>query len=209
MEARDLDDAVDVSERLIELADEGAGALIAVNIVTGDRTPITDVLIGPTSVAPEFDTAGFTGRVLVVDADALIAIDIETGARTELSGPSVGDGAAIETPLSLVFELALIPLDPDADLDADPEADPLPRYAPTGFVLVVHEGPVSLLAIELSTGRRTELTGVETAGPGPLLDVPQMIVHDPDNERITLADSGNNGVLMIDQRNNQRVLVSR
>lgn len=199
-------------DRLL-VADEGLGAIVAVDMATGERIALTDdnpangpVLAAPQSVALEYDATGFTGRLLVVDRDppALVAVNLADGSRTLVSGAGIGDGAPLENPSHVITGLQPAP-PPDPE---DPGTEPLPLYAPTGYVLIAHAGPGSLMAVNLANGQRTELYSPDT-GRGPALGRPRALALDPDNERLTVADDSLRGVLMIDMRTSERVLVSR
>lgn len=197
------------------VADDSLGAIVSVDLASGVRTVLTDggggpALEAPQALTPEMDMVGYTGRLLVADRDlaSLLAVDIDGGTRTPISGQGVGDGAPFDDPISVQMELAPVPpQDPPVEVGED-ELPP-PTYMPTGYALVVHSGSGSLLAVELSTGRRTALNNTEELGLGPQLDNPEAMVHDPANERMIVVDSGLESVMMVDSRTNQRVLISR
>lgn len=210
------DEVAGVAARFL-VVDAELGALFAVDAATGNRSVISDASTGtgpdlgaPVSVTLELDAAGPTGRALVLDSNpaALVAVDLETGAREEISGPSTGDGAPLNAPLSVTLELrkAAAPM-PPMDEDA-PDAGPAPAYEPTGYALVAHAGAGAVLAIELTTGRRTELfaTGI---GKGPVLDQPRAVWLDPEHERMVIADQGLDALVLADRETGDRVIITR
>lgn len=199
------------------VVDAELGALFAVDPANGDRAVISDASTGagpalgaPVSVALELGDSGPTGRALVLDSNpaALLAVDLETGDREEISGPNAGDGAPLAAPLSVIMELRkAAPPMPPMDEEA-PDAGPAPAYEPTGYALVVHGGAGALLAIDLATGRRTELfaTGI---GKGPAFDQPRAVWLDPENERMVVADQGLDSLILADRQTGDRVIISR
>jgi hypothetical protein len=196
------------------VVDEQLNALVAVDPTSGDRTIVSDAATGtgpelgaPQAVTLELDAEGPTGRALVVTETpaALIAVDLATGDREELSGPNKGDGSVLEAPLSVLMELRKAP-PPETEVDAAPV--PRPAYEPTGYALVVHGGAGALLAIELTTGRRTELFA-NGLGKGPEIDLPRAVWLDPGNDRMVIADEGLDALLVVDRESLDRVVVSR
>ncbi|GAB4570269.1 MAG: hypothetical protein Tsb0020_24940 [Haliangiales bacterium] len=188
---------------VVDGRDDEPGALVAIDPETGDRTIISDndtgagdIKLGdPVDLTLELGASGPTGRVLVVDSDpdVLFAIDLATGDRTVISGAGAGDGNALENPLTVSMEL---------------EAGPDGSYQSTGYALVVHNGVGSVLAIELSNGRRTVLID-DTVGKGPLIDAPRSLWLLPENNLLLLADNGLDALVLLDRTNNDRVLLSR
>jgi hypothetical protein len=199
------DAATSVPARFL-VVDEQLNALLAVDPASGDRTIVSDATTGagpelgaPQAVTLELGATGRTGRALVVTEDpaALIAVDLTTGDREELSGPNKGDGSVLEAPLSVLMELRKAP-----------GAAPGTAFEPTGYALVVHGGAGALLAIELTTGRRTELFA-NGLGKGPEIDIPRGVWLDPENDRMLIADEGLDALLVVDRESLDRVVVSR
>jgi hypothetical protein len=201
------------------VVDEDANALFAVDPANGARTIVSDADTGtgpelgaPQGVTIELDASGRTGRALVVTANpaALISVDLTTGERKEISGPNEGDGSLLSAPLSVLMELRKAPPAPPVDpsVDATPTAQPL--FEPTGSALVVHngDGNGALIAIDLTTGRRTELFQAGL-GKGPLLDSPRAIWLDAENDRLVIADRNLQAVIVADRESLDRVVVSR
>lgn len=196
------------------VVDEQLNALLAVDPASGARTIVSDAATGtgpelgaPQSVALELGETGRTGRALVLTENpaALIAVDLATGDREELSGPNKGDGSPLTAPLSVLMEMRRLP-------PADPGTDAAPIFTPpfeaTGSALVVHGGAGALLAIDLTTGRRTELLGA-ALGKGPRLDLPRAVWLDAANDRLLIADEGLDALVAVDRESQDRVIVSR
>jgi hypothetical protein len=207
------DAAASVPARYL-VVDEDLDALLAVDPANGARTIVSDATTGtgpalgaPQAVALELDDTGRTGRALVVTEDpaALIAVDLATGNREELSGPNKGDGSPLGAPLAVLMELRRLP-------PADPGTDAAPIFTnpfeTTGYALVVHAGAGALLAIELATGRRTELLA-SNLGKGPQLDIPRGVWLDPANDVLLIADEGLDALVAVDRESSDRVIISR
>jgi hypothetical protein len=200
------------------VVDEDANALFAVDPANGARTILSDAATGegpelgaPQGVTLELGADGRTGRALVVTANpaALIAVDLTTGERKEISGPNEGDGSLLSAPLSVLMELRKAPQAPvDPAVDAAPVESPV--FEPTGSALVVHngDGNGALIAIDLTTGRRTELFQAGL-GKGPLLDSPRAIWLDAGNDRLVIADRNLQAVIVAHRESLDRVVVSR
>lgn len=137
--------------------DAGLGAVLAVDLTTGDRSVIADASTGtgpnldePVAMLLETKRATVqdqesgesvaiyvaTGRALVLDEGlgALLAVDLGSGTRNELSGPDFGNGPELSRPVSIA-------------LDAANER-----------VVMVDEGLDSLLMIDLRTGERVVIS---------------------------------------------------
>jgi hypothetical protein len=195
------------------VVDDRLDALFAVDPASGARTIVSDASTGtgpalgaPQAVTLELGASGRTGRALVVTADpaALIAVDLATGDREELSGLTKGDGSPLEAPISVLMELRKVAIpDPGNDAGAPPQL-----FEPTGAALVVHGGAGALLAIDLATGRRTELFGADL-GTGPALDLPRAVWLDAENDRLLIADEGLDALIVADRASLDRVVVSR
>lgn len=208
------DAAASVPARYL-VVDEELDALFAVDPANGARTIVSDATTGtgpalgaPQAVALELDDTGRTGRALVVTEDpaALIAVDLATGNREELSGPNKGDGSPLGAPLSVLMELRRLPPASGPVTDAAPIfTNP---FETTGYALVTHTGAGALLAIELATGRRTELLA-SNLGKGPQLDIPRAVWLDPANDLLIIADEGLDALVAVDRESSDRVVISR
>ncbi len=108
-------DAVTVpaSPRLL-VADAGLGAIVAVDLATGNRTLMSSS--SPTGSGVAFDQpvqvkldAG-SSRLLVLDGsvnrNALVAVNLVNGNRTVLADSATGTGALVNAPLALAFNAA-------------------------------------------------------------------------------------------------------
>lgn len=193
--------------------DIGLDALVAVDLATGDRTVISDAQTGagpafgePLAVSIEIDDSlGLpTGRALVVDTslDALVAVDLANGDRTVIADANTGTGPLLENPLALLLDTKLATIE-DANTGETSTA-----YVSTGRALVVDAGQGALLAVDLASGTRNELSGPQF-GKGPELTRPTGVALDADDERALLVDEGLEALLMIDLRTGERVIVSR
>jgi hypothetical protein len=217
------DAAASVPGRFL-VVDEQLNALFAVDPASGDRAIVSDAATGtgpalgvPQAVTLELGATGRTGRALVLTENpaALIAVDLTTGNREELSGPNKGDGSILESPLSVLMELRKAPPPDDTNPDDGPDAGPndagpdsSPAFETTGYALVVHGGAGALLAIDLATGRRTELFA-NGLGKGPEIGLPHAVWLDPENDRMVIADEGLDALLVVDRESLDRVVVSR
>ena len=143
----------------VVVADPEAAALVTVNLATGARTVLSGgpAGTGPAFTAPKgvaFDpgdaTASAPSRYLVVDEDAnaLFAVNPANGARTILSDAGTGTGPVLGTPQGVTLELG-----------ADGR---------TGRALVVTADPAALIAVDLTTGERKEISGPDEGDGSPL-----------------------------------------
>ena len=122
------------------------GELVAVDLVTGDRTTLSGVGVGlgPT-LFPSYDLDYDAGldRVLAINLleSTLVAVDLASGNRTLLSGQGLGQGPVFQSPLEIVW------------------------HAAAGRALVSDYG--RLIAVDPLTGDRTQLAAHEPRkGPG-------------------------------------------
>jgi DNA-binding beta-propeller fold protein YncE len=182
-----LDVTAPVGERVLVLA---AGQLIAVDATTGAATILSDATTGsgPMPVAlvdMAVDATG--GRALVLDAwtDTLLAIDLTTGARTVIADATTGSGLA----LSAVTGVAL--------------------DAPGNRALVTMGNDINaaLVAVNLTTGARTVLSGLST-GIGEELTYPEDLVLDAARERVVIADGSYGRLIAVDLGTGNRALLS-
>lgn len=164
------------------------GALIAVDLDTGDRTLISGKDQGS---GPEFnpDLPAITldadnNRYLVIDYDqanktsTLMAVDIDSGNRSILSGsgPSdtlEGNGPNFSYPRSL-------------SLDRSGKR-----------ALLIDRGGFELFSVDLETGDRTVLSD-NTEGSGKNFYLPDVVVFDADHERALVGQSRLNGLFSVD-----------
>ncbi|MCB9732823.1 MAG: hypothetical protein H6745_09455 [Deltaproteobacteria bacterium] len=167
---------VDPMGRVVYVADDGANAILAIDLVTGARTVVADstssgvVLEEPRGLG--WDAAN--GRLLVPDnaLDAVVAIDIATG-----MGTTVSDDSSVD----------------DASSDFG---------SPRGAVVVEPAGTTALVAdtardavyrIDLADGTRTYL-----AHDVPLLDGVQTLELDAANNRVLVTASSSTSDTVLD-----------
>jgi DNA-binding beta-propeller fold protein YncE len=114
----------------------------------------------------------------------LYRIDLATGARSLISGNDVtlGLGPQINFPQDVALDL------------------------PRNRVLVTESSINAVVAVDLSSGRRTILADAAT-GVGPALHYPMSIALDPGRERAFVVDR--NGVIVIELSSGRRAIVSK
>jgi hypothetical protein len=167
----------------VVVADPAAAAVVSVNLATGARTMLSGgpAGTGPAFVAPKgvaFDpgdaAASVPSRYLVVDEDAnaLFAVDPANGARTILSNAATGTGPELGTPQGVTLEL-----------DADGR---------TGRALVVTADPAALIAVDLTTGERKEISG-PNEGDGSPLSAPLSVLMELRKAPPVAVDPGQDG----------------
>jgi hypothetical protein len=156
-------------------------AVFAVDLVTGDRTVLSDQSTGsgPLFSSPldiTLDTSTSPARALVTDSNFVVsrvlAVDLATGDRSVLSDASTGSGTAFVTPRGIELDTSTNParaLVTDLDLGA-------------------------VFAVDLATGDRSVLSGPGN-GTGPTLGRPFDITVDVTNKRAVFID---NGLLMLE-----------
>jgi hypothetical protein len=152
-------------------------------VVSGDGTGAGTAFNSPSDVA--LDSAN--NRVLVVDwqRDALSAVDLTSGDRIDLSnaGGGVGAGIVLDGPQAVVLDGA------------------------NNRALVVATINSHVVAVDLATGDRTELSG-PAAGAGPAFGNPRDIDIDVANNRALVADSTIDGIVAVDLASGDRTILS-
>lgn len=163
---------------------ETAGAIVAIDSTSGDRSILSDDVTGS---GPAFDTPD----LLAIDADdnrlvifdsglsALLVVDLATGNRTiAADNVSVGIGPAFDSILDIAVDAA-------------------------NDVAYVEEAPDDYLAVNLATGDRSLLPeSGETIGSSTYID------YDPARGRLAAVDSFNGNVYTIDTTTGVRLLLS-
>lgn len=162
------------------------GALVAIDLDTGDRTIISDNTIGagpffsvPRGVAVDAPNH----RALVVDREGeeLMAIDLDTGDRTIISNAATGSGRALGDARGIALDQA------------------------RARVLVVGDtgGGAALISVDLATGDRTSITDPLTEFGGLF---PRGLALDSAHDRVFTA--AQDAVLSIDLNSGDRTIVS-
>lgn len=170
--------AVDGDRALV--LDRGAFALLAVDLASGDRSVVSD---GATGAGPLFGQLGAlaldAGRAFVGQRNGagILVVDLATGDRVVLSDDDTGTGPEFED----IHSLAL-----------DPARNRL---------LVLERNRDIVLAVDLTTGNRTQIVGA-----GPALAFPLCVVVDPVLDRALITT--NLSVYSVDLPTGDRTLVS-
>ena len=178
----DVDRALVTSYRPVASA---TGAVVAVDLVSGDRTILSDPTLGsgPALRAPGgIVVDGSRALVLDTTLDAVVAVDLASGDRTIVSDASTGTG-----PLWSPYYRQGITLD-------------------GGRVLIVDTGPEAVLAVDLVSGDRTFL--VHPPG-GELNSYPLSIALDvTDGTRALVAHARQRAIVGVDLSSGERTFVS-
>lgn len=170
------------------VAEAGAGfeGIIAVDLVTGNRTELSGQTVGTTiDLGADFDSTrgviidSADSRLVVVDdaITSLVAVDPVTGNRTLIvpfapATPSVGSGPMLGNPSGIVLDtIANLLYIADDTLDAT-------------------------LEINLSTGNRTIIS--DSSSPGVQPTAPRGLGYDIDGGRLLIPDNTLDAVVAID-----------
>ncbi|MGB0679705.1 MAG: hypothetical protein ACPGUV_08605, partial [Polyangiales bacterium] len=166
---------------------------VAVDISSGDRTVISDGVIGsgPGLVTPSGLRLENNGQsVLVVDqtADALFRIQLSDGTRTlvssALGGSPVGGGPAFESPIRV-----------------DINSSNTQAYI-TDF------GDNAVYGVTLATGDR-RIVSDANRGTGPAISTPRSVAFDVGNSRLLVAEEFADSPLAVDVSTGNRSSVQR
>jgi sugar lactone lactonase YvrE len=181
-----------INNRLL-ITDSDDKALLSINLITGDRSVISD----DSNQGPEFEEPvglalkGDGNTALVVDARAgvLFSVNLQSGARSVLSGENPDTGEVIGSEFELIDSHSMI-------LDES-----------NNRVLISNIDGEDLLFVDLTTGIPTELTGQLSAGP--FLDEPIAVIVDEHNaHHAFVLDSAYRAVFTVDILTGDRVLTS-
>ena len=199
--------AVDVSGRLLIVADVALRAVFRIDPSTGDRTiisgctavsPITLTCVGPvigdgpSLLAPAGIVIENNTQVLVVDSvlRAVLRINLAmNGLRTLVSDSNTGQGLCFLSPEGIALE------------DQD-------------HVVVVDEDRPAVLRVNRTTGDRTLVSGQDpvtgrTLGRGPFLASPTDIALAADGMHVVVADRHLGAVIMVHRISGDRTFISR
>jgi len=185
--------AVDGANNRAFVADSGSDGIISFDLASGDRTLVTgpNLGTGPVLTTPrDVDIDLANNRLLVVGtgADALVAVDLGTGDRTEISGPNVGTGVAFNSIRGVTF---------DAMNDIALVAD-------------AGNGNEGIVAVDLGTGDRTELSGPNvgmTLSVGADFDSTRGVYIDRPNGRLIVVDDQVTALVLVNPGSGDRTLV--
>ena len=180
---------IDTSNNRLLVGDSGGfGALIAVDLVSSERTIIEDANTGtgPQIILPE-SSALDTGnnRILIVDSflNAVISLDLANGNRTLISDDSTGLGPPFGWPLSITLDAA------------------------NNRAFVVDADLEALLAVDLTTGDRTVISDA-VIGTGPAFSFPTVAVFDADNNRVLVTDAVLEALVAVDPTSGNRAIIA-
>ena len=162
----------------------GSGAVVAVDLVSGDRTILSGATAGsgPGLRTPEGIVVD-GGRALVLDRSltALVAVDLASGDRTIVSDASTGTG-----PVFSPYQKAIT-------LDGD-------------RALVVDGGLDAIIAVDLVNGDRTFL-GIPPAEP-VIPNLTAIALDVTDGTRVLVTHVGHRAVQGVDLASGERTFVS-
>jgi DNA-binding beta-propeller fold protein YncE len=187
--------ALDLAHNRALVSDNSLGALLAVDLDSGDRSIISDSVTGNgPAFAPVLSIVSdlANNRALIGDLSGLLAVDLATGDRTPISNNSRGTGP-------LLYYSASIALDAGND-----------RVLVANFDF----DRSSLLEVDLVTGDRTVIADNYSVGTGPDFDFLGYIALDAANNRLLAVNSTSDSfatnmfsvLYAIDLVNGQRVI---
>jgi sugar lactone lactonase YvrE len=165
-----------------------SGDLVAIDLATGDRSPLSDASHG-SGPMPGFARAvvddAKNKRLLIVDSasPAILATDEATGNRTLFSDATKGVGPRFVEPR-------------DGALDAG-----------RARLLVADAGLHAIVAVELKNGDRTILSDANH-GNGPKLTFPTAVTLSDDGKRAFVLDVGDGTIVGVDLASGDRQIVS-
>jgi hypothetical protein len=203
-------------ERLV-IGDDALNGLVVIDLATGDRSRLPDpagLLHDPQVVALAPD-----GRAVVMNSidNQCVSADLETGASTVISSNAENPGPAWDLPEAMTLDAtgtaALVadytPMLVSVDLAtgarvliSDNDSAPgIALAAPVsmllddarGRVLIADVDAEAVIAVDLATGARSELTGV-----GPDIEIPEAIVRGATPDSAVVFDAGARDYLLVD-----------
>jgi DNA-binding beta-propeller fold protein YncE len=215
--------AVDGSRAL--LCDVAERALLALDLVTGQWSVISDDLVGLGDPLQRPQAVALLpgGRAAIADAIAgdLVVVDLASGDRTTLASLSF-------LPLAVAFDVSngrILVLGSNALAAVDPvtgavtvvasqgkgagpllvSANGLFADATTGVAFVTDGALAAVLAVDPVTGDRTIVSDALT-GSGTPFSLPRAIA--PSGTRLLVADTVRDGLFSVDRGTGERTLVS-
>ncbi len=177
-------------------------AVVAVDLLSGDRTVLSDsvmpdslnAFLGPVGIA--LDTVN--DRALVVDnrLRAVVAVDLLTGARTIVSNDDL--------------PIRPVPIPPaNTGVPVNPFNNPVAIVLDGARALIADAGLRAVVAVDLSTGARTILSNstTPTDGLNPLSS-PISIAVDSASSRALVVDTGLRAIVAVNLLSGARTIVS-
>jgi hypothetical protein len=163
--ASDADFVLEPGRNRALVTDPAAGAVLAVDLVSGTRTVLSSANVGsgPTMAPQRIALDPMRDRAIVADASTwtLLAIDLVTGNRTALGGT----GPSFSTLTGLALS------------------------ASGDRIFAVDLGTAMLVQVDPITGNRTELSG-DSVGIGPAVSDPGYAVLASDETALFVSGSG-------------------
>ena len=182
--------ATDGVNNVAYVVDTTLDGVLTVNLATGDRAVLSSDGIrgaGVDITSPrDVDIDAANNRLLVVDTnvEAVVAVDLTTGDRTIVSDVDVGMGPELPTPRGITLDSA--------------NNRALVAESGAGFEAVI--------AVDLTTGDRTELSGL-MVGAGPTFDSTRGILVDAANSRLVVVDDQITNLVAVDLASGDRTLI--
>lgn len=180
--------AVARGERRVFIADASARRVLAVDPSTGLRTEVSSDAVGSgrrffapigLALAPDEST------LWVSEPQSLVRVQVTSGARVLASGPTVGSGLPLSTPRDLVVD----------------------ALAQRVLLLDDVAGENALLAVDMSNGDRTLLSGVGH-GSGPAFSAIAGLALDAAARRAYTVDGDARSLIAIDLMTGDRSVLS-
>ncbi|MEL6184940.1 MAG: hypothetical protein AAFU79_09975, partial [Myxococcota bacterium] len=141
--------ALDAPNQRLLVTDDGANAIVAVNLANGNRSVVSGTTMpGPNIRNPHgiaLDPTSNRAFYVDIGIDAVVEVDLTTGNRTLISGSGRGSGINLPSPRDLLPDLS------------------------EGRLLVAEASRSAVVAVDLATGDRMVLSG-SGVGSGPTLD---------------------------------------
>ncbi len=225
--------AVNASGQII-VVDRQHQALLQVDPITGDRSPLSDseTGVGPALDTPEALAFEASGTIAVTGFRSIIRVHPETGDRTVISDSTQGAGIPLHTPLAIASLSAstlivaeqnrLVQIDSETGnrilLTSDQlrgDGPPIPRRTltldSTGALVVAGTaaGRHAIISVQPDTGQRAAISDT-TVGRGHSLVGPTSIAAEPSGTLVLIdinrRESGT--VVRVDHTTGNRTVIS-
>jgi hypothetical protein len=140
------------------------------------------------------DTAQNRAFVTNPSTTRVIEVNLATGVRNVVSSPDVGLGPTLSSTAGIAYDDATTP--------------GTPRLLVSQGSLTSNGRPDRILAVDLASGTRTELTSyVDAIGSGPTLDRPTSLELDAPNNRLLVLDPDGKRIMAVDLVTGDRSVV--
>jgi len=188
---RDPNDLVlDSANNRALVLDSRLDTVVAVDLITGGRTIISDDAFGLFSTPESLVLDSTNNRVLIIEnfwfkGGKVVAVNLSTGLGTIIYDSTTADAInALSNPKSLALDSA------------------------NNRVLVVDSDLDAVVAMDLSTGARIIVSGPTIPDASNILSYPSDLVFDSSNNRVLVVDSGLDAVVAVDLTTGARTIVS-